>query len=67
MRCKRTPAVGAWPSAARTVLGWQEGGRTYSVRAARIMVPAFTYDDTLFFGSELLGSSPGRSALQSAK
>ena len=23
---ERTPAVGTWPSAARTVLGWQEGG-----------------------------------------
>ena len=35
MRCKRTPAVGTWPSAAWTVLGWQEGGRTCSVRAAK--------------------------------
>ena len=35
MRCKRTPAVGTWPSAARTVLGWQEGGRTCVVRADR--------------------------------
>ena len=34
MRCNRTPAVGTWPSAARTVLGWQEGERTCVVRAA---------------------------------
>ena len=35
MRCKSTPAVGTCPSAARTVLGWHEGGRTCVVSAAR--------------------------------